>query len=66
LGGAGMFRPEVTLPVGIEHPVLAWGLGLERLAMLSLDVADIRSLYMSDIEWLRNVPLLRVHRPAVR
>jgi len=57
LGGAGIFRPEVTLPFGIEHPVLAWGLGLERLAMLRLDLEDIRAFYRSDIEWLRSLPL---------
>jgi len=53
LGGAGVFRPEVTEPLGIEYPVLAWGLGLERLAMLRLDMDDIRQFYMSDIDWLR-------------
>jgi phenylalanyl-tRNA synthetase alpha chain len=57
LGGAGIFRPEVSQPLGIEHPVLAWGLGLERLAMLSLDLTDIRALYRSDIDWLRSLPL---------
>ena len=42
LGGSGIFRPEVTEPVGVKNPVLAWGLGLERLAMLdSLGVRDI-------------------------
>lgn len=56
LGGAGIFRPEVTLPVGVKHPVLAWGLGLERLAMMRLGLKDIRELYMSDIEWLRRMP----------
>lgn len=53
LGGAGIFRPEVTEPLGIRHPVLAWGLGIERLAMLRLGLEDIRELYMSDITWLR-------------
>ena len=55
LGGAGIFRPEVTQPLGIRHPVLAWGLGIERLAMLRLGLEDIRELYMSDISWLRRV-----------
>ncbi|AGB04739.1 phenylalanyl-tRNA synthetase, alpha subunit [Aciduliprofundum sp. MAR08-339] len=59
LGGAGIFRPEVTEPLGIEYPVLAWGLGLERLAMIILGLKDIRDLYISDIDWLRNQPLLR-------
>ena len=53
LGGAGIFRPEVTAPFDIAHPVLAWGLGLERLAMLRLGLTDIRMLYQSDLEWLR-------------
>lgn len=53
LGGAGMFRPEVLAPLGVKHPVLAWGLGLERLAMLRYNLQDIRELYISDIGWLR-------------
>jgi phenylalanyl-tRNA synthetase alpha chain len=55
LGGAGIFRPEVTEPAGIKEPVLAWGLGLERLAMLVLNRKDIRDLYISDVDWLRSV-----------
>ena len=58
LGGAGIFRPEVTEPLGITSPVLAWGMGLERLARLVLGLDDIRQLYISDLEWLRNQPIL--------
>jgi phenylalanyl-tRNA synthetase alpha chain len=58
LGGSGIFRPEVTEPLGVKHPVLAWGLGLERLAMLKLGIKDIRDLYISDIDWLRKVPTI--------
>lgn len=58
LGGSGMFRPEVTEPLGIKTPVLAWGLGLERLAMLLFKINDIRQLYQSDFDWLYNQPLL--------
>ena len=53
LGGAGIFRPEVTAPFELDCPVLAWGLGLERLAMLHLDIKDIRMLYQSDLKWLK-------------
>ncbi|MHB8396065.1 MAG: phenylalanine--tRNA ligase subunit alpha [Thermoplasmataceae archaeon] len=53
LGGSGVFRPEVTRPLGIRDPVIAWGLGLERLAMLYYGLDDIRKIYQSDIEWLR-------------
>jgi phenylalanyl-tRNA synthetase alpha chain len=53
LGGAGIFRKEVTLPLGIKQPVLAWGLGVSRVAMLRLGLKDLRELYQSDIDWLR-------------
>ena len=56
LGGSGIFRPEVTEPVGVKNPVLAWGLGLERLAMLKFGLKDIRDLYISDLGWLRKQP----------
>lgn len=57
LGGAGVFRPEVTSPLGCKSPVLAWGLGLERLAMLRYGIKDIRDIYWADIQWLREAPL---------
>lgn len=53
LGGAGIFRPEVVAPFGIESPVLAWGFGFERLAMLKWNITDIRDLYISDVDDLR-------------
>ena len=59
LGGAGVFRKEVTAPFGIEHPVLAWGLGVSRVAMLKLGLKDLRELYQPDILWLRETPLSR-------
>lgn len=59
MGGSGIFRPEVTEPLGCTEPVLAWGLGLDRLAMLLHDRSDIRDLYMSDLEWLREEPRCR-------
>ncbi|HVL88320.1 MAG TPA: phenylalanine--tRNA ligase subunit alpha [Candidatus Thermoplasmatota archaeon] len=63
LGGAGIFRPEVTGPIGLRHPVLAWGLGLERLAMMSYGLKDIRELYVSDVDWLRNAPIAQPPAP---
>ncbi len=57
LGGAGIFRREVTAPFGIRYPVLAWGLGVSRVAMLTLGLKDLRELYQSDIGWLRETPV---------
>ncbi len=56
LGGAGVFRKEVTEPLGIKGRVLAWGLGIGRLAMLKLGMKDLRRLYQPDLGWLRSFP----------
>jgi len=56
MGGSGIFRPEVTYPWGIKNPtrVLAWGQGLERIAMLYFGRKDIRDFYINPIKWLRS------------
>ncbi len=54
LGGAGIFRPELTQPLGVKDPVLAWGIGIDRLAMCALNIKDIRQLFSQDLTWLRN------------
>jgi phenylalanyl-tRNA synthetase alpha chain len=56
LFGMGIFRPEVTKPLGIENPVLAWGGGIERIAMLRFGLDDVRELYGNKLAWLRSVP----------
>lgn len=53
LGGSGIFRPEVTRPLGIDVPVLAWGLGIDRMAMISLGIDDIRDLFSPDLDQIR-------------
>lgn len=53
LGGAGIFRPEVTIPLGVKEPVIAWGLGLDRMAMVALDINDIRDLFSRDLDFIR-------------
>lgn len=53
LGGAGLFRPEVTLPLGVTVPVIAWGLGLDRMAMVALGIHDIRDLFSTDLDLIR-------------
>ena len=58
LGGSGIFRPEVVAPFDVDEPVLAWGLGLERLAMLKFGLDDIRQLYISDLDWLKKSPIV--------
>jgi phenylalanyl-tRNA synthetase alpha chain len=52
-GGSGIFRPEVTQPLGVKVPVIAWGLGVDRLFMMRAGLDDIRSIFSQDLDWLR-------------
>ncbi|NYZ73855.1 phenylalanine--tRNA ligase subunit alpha [Candidatus Micrarchaeota archaeon] len=57
LGGGGIFRPEVSIPLAGVYPVLAWGLSLERPLMLLLELEDIRELYRNDVDFLTSARL---------
>jgi len=55
LGGAGIFRPEISIPLlGTKVPVLAWGLGFDRIITDYYGVKDLRELYKNDLTSLRN------------
>jgi phenylalanyl-tRNA synthetase alpha chain len=58
LAGAGIFRREMTEPLGIKEPVIAWGIGIDRLAMCALGVNDIRDLFSQNLNWLRGHEVL--------
>ena len=50
LGGAGMFRPEVTIPFFGKHiPVLAWGPGFDRIIMEFFKINDLREFYKNNL-----------------
>ena len=53
LGGSGIFRPEVTKAMGVDVPVLAWGIGIDRMALMALGLNDLRELFCEDIEKVR-------------
>ena len=53
MGGSGIFRPEVTESLGVKVPVAAWGLGIDRIALMALGIKDIRELFTFDIEDVR-------------
>jgi len=55
LGGAGIFRPELTKPLGVDVPVIAWGLGIDRIGMFKLGINDIRELFSHNLEYLKYV-----------
>ncbi|MFW5957335.1 MAG: phenylalanine--tRNA ligase subunit alpha [Natronomonas sp.] len=60
IGNSGLFRPEMLEPLGVECDVMAWGLALERLAMLTTGAEDIRDLHgtLADLEFLRNAEVI--------
>jgi phenylalanyl-tRNA synthetase alpha chain len=53
LGGSGIFRPEVTASLGVNVPVAAWGIGIDRMALMALGLNDLRELFSYDIENVR-------------
>jgi phenylalanyl-tRNA synthetase alpha chain len=60
IGNSGMFREEVLSPLGVDCDVMAWGLALERLAMLITGAEDIRDLHgtLVDLDFLRDAEVL--------
>ena len=60
LGGAGMFRPELTIPIFGKHiPILAWGPGFDRIIMEFFEINDLREMYKNDINKLREMKVWR-------
>jgi phenylalanyl-tRNA synthetase alpha chain len=56
IGNSGLFREEVLEPLGVECDVMAWGLALERLLMLTHGFEDIRDVHgtLVDLDFLRD------------
>ncbi|HVC60428.1 MAG TPA: phenylalanine--tRNA ligase subunit alpha [Acetobacteraceae bacterium] len=55
--GSGMVHPRVLANCGIdprEWQGFAWGMGVERVAMLKHGITDLRPFFESDIRWLRH------------
>src|SRR3954453_11009638 len=59
LGGCGMVHPAVFEAVGYDaerHTGFAWGIGIERIAILRYQVEDIRLFYENDLRFLEQFP----------
>ncbi|MDR2548416.1 MAG: phenylalanine--tRNA ligase subunit alpha [Rickettsiales bacterium] len=55
--GCGMVHPNVFQNVGIDHTKyngFAFGIGIERLAMLKYQIGDLRNFYDNKISWLNH------------
>lgn len=54
--GCGMVHPQVLINCGInpeEYQGFAFGMGVERLAMLKYGIGDIRNIFEGDSRWLK-------------
>jgi phenylalanyl-tRNA synthetase alpha chain len=50
-----MVHPNVLRACGIdpdEYQGFAWGMGIDRIAMLKYGIADLRQMFDSDVRWL--------------
>ncbi len=66
--GCGMVNPRVLEYCNIdpnEHQGFAFGMGLERLAMLKYGIPDLRPFYDSDLRWMRHYGFMPFDPPAV-
>lgn len=65
--GSGMVNPKVLANCGIdpdEYQGFAFGVGIERIAMLKYGIPDLRTFYESDLRWLRHYGFASLDVPA--
>ena len=66
--GCGMVHPQVLENCGIDSTVyqgFAFGLGIERAAMLKYGIPDLRTFFESDLRWLRHYGFLPLEQPSL-
>ena len=55
--GCGMVHPNVLRNVGLdpdEYQGFAWGMGIDRIAMLKYGMPDLRAFFEADVRWLKH------------
>jgi phenylalanyl-tRNA synthetase alpha chain len=66
--GSGMVHPKVLANCGIdpaEYQGFAFGMGIERIAMLKYGIPDLRAIYDNDLRWLRHYGFLPLEVPSM-
>ena len=66
--GCGMVNPKVLENCGIDaarYQGFAFGLGVERIAMLKYGIGDLRTFFESDLRWLRHYGFPALHIPSM-
>jgi len=68
IGGSGMVNPNVLRNCGIDpekYQGFAFGMGVERMAMLKYGVPDLRTFYESDLRWMRHYGFAALDIPSL-
>ena len=66
--GCGMVHARVLEHVGLdpsEYQGFAFGLGVDRVAMLKYGIPDLRAFFESDLRWLRHYGFLALDVPTL-
>lgn len=66
--GCGMVHPNVLRHVGLDPDIyqgFAFGLGLDRIAMLKYGIPDLRTFFEADLRWLRHYGFLPLDQPTL-
>lgn len=66
--GSGMVHPNVLSAAGVdpkEYQGFAFGMGIDRLAMLKYGIPDLRAFFDSDLRWLRNYGFSALDQPSL-
>ncbi len=66
--GSGMVHPKVLRAGGIDTDIyqgFAFGMGIDRLAMLKYGIPDLRAFFDSDLRWLRHYGFAALDVPAL-
>ncbi len=66
--GSGMVHPNVLRNCGIDPDIyqgFAFGMGIERIAMLKYGIPDLRTFYDSDLRWLRHYGFSALESPSL-
>ncbi|WP_028878779.1 phenylalanine--tRNA ligase subunit alpha [Terasakiella pusilla] len=66
--GCGMVHPKVLENCGIDsekYQGFAFGMGIERIAMLKYGIPDLRTFYESDLRWLRHYGFKALDVPSM-
>ncbi|MGO4915268.1 phenylalanine--tRNA ligase subunit alpha [Pseudogemmobacter sp. W21_MBD1_M6] len=64
--GSGMVHPKVLQAGGIDpnkYQGFAFGMGIDRIAMLKYGIPDLRAFFDSDLRWLRNYGFASLDQP---